>query len=198
MPPLISSQNYMPSAKSKAVLHLVIEDGQKEKDQTKSPLENKYLFLSCKVTEDNTSSLTIPQVHPRTLWKDVLGRGRVVMGNRWDRHMGYMFDFSQSRQQVTVMATFLAKWKLAKKIKHRHSFHPEAGKVGGGHASLAKSSCLNAFFFSKDFSYPIHFHATCPELTLLLGLSRLTPTQPYALKVWVVSNYCCRARTSHS
>lgn len=106
--PIDLSQNYMPSEKSKAALHLIIEDGQKKKDQTKSTLQNKVLTLSWKVTEDNTRSPITPQAHPHTL-QNVLGRGRVVVGNRWDRHVGYMLDFSQSRQQVAITAAFLAK-----------------------------------------------------------------------------------------
>lgn len=82
IPTLIFSQNYVSSVKVRQS-YLVTEDEQKEKGHAKSKTsENKVLSLSWKVMEDTTSCPVDPRVHPHTLWKDVAGIGRLVVGNR--------------------------------------------------------------------------------------------------------------------
>lgn len=86
IPTLILSQNYISSVKVRQP-YLIIEDEQKEKGHTKSKtletksktLENKVLSLSWKVTGDTTSCPIEPWEHPHTLWKDIVGIGRLVV-----------------------------------------------------------------------------------------------------------------------
>lgn len=82
IPTLIFSQTSISSVKVRQS-YLITEDEQKEKDHAKSKtLESKVLPLSWKVTQDTTSCPVDPRVHPHTLWKDVAGIGRLVVGNR--------------------------------------------------------------------------------------------------------------------